>query len=373
MKTMYPSLDSYDIINTDVGSSLPANNTKLGESLKMTLPTHTHAWQELVAHYDAKKKFHMRDLFAQDPDRFEKYTLKFEDILLDYSKNRINDETLKSLFELARDMNLEDWRDRMFRGEHINHTEDRAVLHVALRNRSNRPIMADGIDVMPEVNQVLARMRVFSEAVRSGEWKGYTGKTITDVVNIGIGGSDLGPKMVCYALRPYTRTDLRTHFVSNVDSSHLAMTLDPLDPETTLFIIESKTFTTQETMTNALSARGWLLAALGDEAAIAKHFVAVSTNKEKVEEFGIDSDNMFEFWDWVGGRYSLWSAIGLPIAIAVGMDQFEELLEGAFAMDEHFRTADLEENMPVIMALIGVWYNNFFGAESYAVLPYDQL
>ena len=373
MKTMYPSTDSYDIINTDIGSSLPANNMKVGESLKMTLPTHTHAWQELVAHYDAKKKFHMRDLFAEDPDRFEKYTLKFEDILLDYSKNRINDETLKSLFELAREMDLEGWRDRMFKGERINHTEDRSVLHIALRNRSNRPIMVDGEDVMPEVNRVLEQMRGFSESVRSGEWKGYTGKTITDVVNIGIGGSDLGPKMVCYALRPYTRTDLRTHFVSNVDSSHLAMTLDPLDPETTLFIIESKTFTTQETMTNALSAKGWLLAALEDEAAIAKHFVAVSTNKEKVEEFGIDTANMFEFWDWVGGRYSLWSAIGLPIAIAVGMDNFEQLLDGAFAMDEHFRTADLEHNMPVIMALIGIWYNNFFGAESYAVLPYDQL
>ena len=339
----------------------------------MTLPTQTHAWHALAAHYDAKKKFHMRDLFAEDPNRFEKYSLKFEDILLDYSKNRINDETMDSLFELAHEMELEEWRELMFSGVAINHTEDRAVLHVALRNRSDRPVLVDGRDVMPDVNRVLLQMRQFSESVRSGEWKGYTGKTITDIVNIGIGGSDLGPKMICHALRSYQREDLRIHFVSNVDGAHIATTLASLDPERTLFVIASKTFTTQETLANANTAKAWLLESLSDEAAVAMHFVAVSTNADMVSAFGIDTANMFEFWDWVGGRYSLWSAIGLPIALAIGMDRFEELLDGAHAMDEHFLNTDIEHNMPVIMALIGIWYNNFFNAESYAILPYDQL
>ncbi len=339
----------------------------------MTLPTQTHAWHALAAHYDAKKKFHMRDLFAEDPKRFEKYSLKFEDILLDYSKNRINDETLGSLFELAHEMDLEEWRELMFSGVAINHTEDRAVLHVALRNRSSRPVMVDGRDVMPDVNAVLEQMRVFSESVRSGEWKGHTGKTITDIVNIGIGGSDLGPKMICHALQSYQREDLRVHFVSNVDGAHIATTLATLDPERTLFVIASKTFTTQETLANANTAKAWLLDALSDESAVARHFVAVSTNAEMVKDFGIDTANMFEFWDWVGGRYSLWSAIGLSIVLAIGMDRFEELLDGAHAMDEHFLNTDIEHNMPVIMALIGIWYNNFFNAESYAILPYDQL
>jgi len=346
---------------------------KLGVKRSMTVPTQTHAWHALAAHYDAKKKSHMRDLFEADPERFDKYSLKFEDILLDYSKNRLSDETMDSLFELAHEMDLEKWLERMFSGEAINHTEGRAVLHVALRNRSNRPIQVEGKDVMPEVNRVLEQMRNFSDSVRSGAWKGYTGKKITDIVNIGIGGSDLGPKMICHALRSYQRDDLRVHFVSNVDGAHIATTMQSLDPEQTLFIVASKTFTTQETLANANTAKSWLLDTLKDETAVARHFVAVSTNETEVKAFGIDPVNMFEFWDWVGGRYSLWSAIGLPIALAVGMERFEELLEGAHAMDEHFRTTDIEHNMPVIMALIGIWYNNFFGAESYAILPYDQL
>jgi len=337
------------------------------------IPTTTPAWVHLAAHYDAMKNLHMRDFFREDPQRFDRYSAQFEDMLLDYSKNRVVDETMHYLFELARDLELELWRDCMFRGDSINNTEQRAVLHTALRNRSNTPVYVDGTDVMPLINGVLARMRAFSDRVRHGEWKGFSGKPITDIVNIGIGGSDLGPRMVCEALKPYGHERLRMHFVANVDGTDIIEALKTVDPETTLFIVESKTFTTQETLTNAHTARDWLLQQVaGDESAIAKHFVAVSTNREAVSAFGIDPDNMFEFWDWVGGRYSLWSAIGLPIVLFVGMDHFEELLAGAHAMDRHFQETELEANLPVIMALLGVWYNNFFGAQAHAVLPYDQ-
>ncbi len=330
------------------------------------------AWQALLQHQQELADVHMRDLFAEDPQRFERFSIRFEDILFDYSKNRITAQTMKLLLALAEEAGLPQAVQAMFSGEKINLTENRAVLHTALRNRSNRPVYVDGQDVMPEVNRVLAKMRKFSQAVRSGDWKGYTGKAITDVVNIGIGGSDLGPKMVTEALKPYATPDLRAHFVSNVDGTDLVETLKSLNPQTTLFLIASKTFTTQETMTNAHSARAWFLSAAQDESAIAKHFAAMSTNAELVAQFGIDVENMFEFWDWVGGRYSLWSAIGLPIALAVGMDRFEELLSGAHAVDEHFRSTPFAHNIPVIMGLLGVWYNNFFGAESHAILPYDQ-
>ncbi len=332
----------------------------------------TPAWQALARHLDAIRDLHMRDLFAQEPNRFDRFSLRLGSILFDYSKNRITGETLPLLVDLARQAGLSQMIEAMFRGDKINTTERRAVLHVALRNRSNQPILVDGVDVMPEVNRVLAHMRVFSESVRSGEWKGYTGKPITDVVNIGIGGSDLGPKMVCTALQPYASPNLRVHFVSNVDSTDLVEVLKTLNPETALFLIASKTFTTQETMTNAHSARQWFLAAAKDETAIARHFVAMSTNTQAVRAFGIDPANMFEFWDWVGGRYSLWSAIGLSIALYLGMDIFEELLSGAHEVDQHFRTAPLDQNIPVIMGLLGVWYNNFFEAHSHAILPYDQ-
>lgn len=314
----------------------------------------------------------MRDLFAQDAKRFDKFSLKFADILFDYSKHRITGETLPMLFQLAREAKIEEWRDKMFAGEKINITENRAVLHTALRNRANTPVMVDGHDVMPDVNAVLTQMREFSDKVRNGSWTGYTGKRITDIVNIGIGGSDLGPVMVCDALKPYASPDLNVHFVSNIDGAHLMRALNACNPETTLFIVASKTFTTQETMTNARSARAWFLDAAKDNAHVAKHFVALSTNAKAVQDFGIDTANMFAFWDWVGGRYSLWSAIGLSIALYVGMDNFEDLLTGAFEMDNHFKTAPLEQNMPVIMALIGVWYNNFFHIDTHAILPYDQ-
>ena len=330
------------------------------------------AWLALNNHRQEMDEVRMRDLFAQDPQRFERFSLRFGEFLFDYSKNRITEKTMALLFDLARQVNLAQKIEAMFNGEKINLTEDRAVLHTALRNRSNRPILVDGKDVMPEVNQVLAKMRSFSEAVRSGTWKGYSGKAISDVVNIGIGGSDLGPKMVTEALKPYGKRDLKIHFVSNIDSTDLVETLKTLNPETALFLVASKTFTTQETMTNAYSARTWFLASARDEAAIAKHFVAMSTNAEEVSKFGIDTKNMFEFWDWVGGRYSLWSAIGLSICLSLGMDRFEELLNGAYKMDEYFRTAPFEQNIPVIMALLGIWYNNFFGAQSHAILPYDQ-
>ncbi len=329
------------------------------------------AWKALQQHYKRAKKLHLRDLFEKDPKRFEKFSVRFNDILLDYSKNRITSETMKLLFQLAREAKVKKWIEKMFNGEKINFTENRAVLHIALRNRSNRAIYVDGADVMPAVNAELAKMKAFCEKVRSGEWKGYTGKAITDVVNIGIGGSDLGPLMVCEALKPYG-SNLHVHFVSNVDGSHIAETLKKINPETTLFLIASKTFTTQETMTNAQTARAWFMKSANDETAVAKHFAALSTNSKAVSEFGIDTQNMFGFWDWVGGRYSLWSAIGLSIALFIGFENFEELLQGAFEMDEHFRTAPFEKNLPVILALLGVWYNNFFGAETYALLPYDQ-
>ncbi len=333
-----------------------------------TLPV----WQALCRHQKTIAASNMRDLFSQDTNRFDKFSFQLDDMLFDFSKNRINDETLPLLMQLAREAQLENWRDRMFAGEKINITENRAVLHTALRNRSNRPVLVDGVDVMPEVNAVLAQMRDFSEKVRSGAWLGYTGKRITDVVNIGIGGSDLGPVMVCDALKPYASADLAVHFVSNIDGAHLMRALEKCQPETTLFIVASKTFTTQETMTNAISARTWFLNKAQDNAHVAKHFVALSTNAKAVTDFGIDQANMFAFWDWVGGRYSLWSAIGLSIALYVGMDHFEALLSGAHEMDQHFQTAPLEENMPVIMALIGIWYNNFFDVATHAILPYDQ-
>jgi glucose-6-phosphate isomerase len=339
----------------------------------MSTLTSSPAWQALLRHKEAIERVHMRELFQKDPQRFASMSREACGVFVDYSKHRATSETLSLLFALAKQADVAGWRDKMFSGEKINGTEGRAVLHVALRNRGGRPIVVDGKDVMPEVNAVLAKMRAFTERLRSGAWKGHTGKTITDIVNIGIGGSDLGPVMVTEALRPYWKEGLRAHFVSNVDGTHLAETVKHLDPERTLFIVASKTFTTQETLTNARSARAWLLEKLGAaEDAVAKHFVALSTNAKEVSAFGIDTANMFEFWDWVGGRYSLWSAIGLPIACVVGMDNFEELLAGGHAMDEHFRTAPLEDNLPVIMGMLGIWYANFFGAETHAILPYDQ-
>lgn len=338
----------------------------------MTQLSSLPAWQSLNQHHREISGLHMRNLFAEDPQRFERFSLHLDDLLFDYSKNRITVQTVNLLLDLARQAGLKEKIAAMFRGDKINVTENRAVLHVALRNRSNHPIFVDGKDVMPDVNRVLEQMRKFSESVRSGEWRGCTGKAITDVVNIGIGGSDLGPKMAAKALSPYAHPRLRVRFVSNVDEADLLNNLGDLDPETTLFCVSSKTFTTQETMTNARSAREWFLTKIDDQSAIAKHFVAISTNAERVAEFGIDTANMFEFWDWVGGRYSLWSAIGLPIALAVGMDAFEALLAGAHKVDEHFRTQPFERNIPVIMGLLGIWYANFFGAESYAILPYDQ-
>jgi glucose-6-phosphate isomerase len=330
------------------------------------------AWQALQQHYLQTREQTMRDLFAQDAGRFDRYTLRFEDLLLDYSKNRVTDQTMRLLIDLARQAGVGANRDKMFAGEKINFTEGRAVLHTALRNRANRPVLVDGRDVMPEVNAVLAQMKSFCERVRSGVWKGHTGQPITDIVNIGIGGSDLGPVMVTEALKPFAKRDLKVHFVSNIDGTHLAEALRLCRPETTLFLVASKTFTTQETITNARTARAWLLGALKDPAAVAKHFAALSTNAKEVSAFGIDTANMFPFWDWVGGRYSLWSAIGLSIALAIGFDRFEELLAGAHDMDEHFRSAPLEKNLPVVLAMLGVWYNNFFGAQSQAILPYDQ-
>jgi glucose-6-phosphate isomerase len=335
-------------------------------------PTTTAAWKKLTAHHETVNRLQMKDLFAGDPRRFERFSIRFNDLLVDFSKNRITAETLGLLIELAGECCLPEAIAQMFAGGRINETENRAVLHVALRNRANTPIHADGVDVMPEVNAVLSRMRDFSRRVNSGKWKGFTGKRITDIVNIGIGGSDLGPVMATECLRPYANPKLRVHFVSNVDGTHIAETLKGLNPEKTLFMIASKTFTTQETMTNAFTARDWLLAQAQDAAHVAKHFVAISTNRAQVEAFGIHPDNMFVFWDWVGGRYSLWSAIGLSIACAIGFERFEELLAGAHDMDRHFREAPFERNLPVILALIGIWYTNFFGAETEVILPYDQ-
>ncbi|MEQ5113402.1 glucose-6-phosphate isomerase [Providencia vermicola] len=335
-------------------------------------PSQTAAWRALEQHFAQIKDVHMRDLFEQDKDRFTKFSATFDgQILVDFSKNRITQETLDNLLALAKETELESAINSMFKGEKINRTEDRAVLHTALRNRDNIPIYVDGKDVMPDVNAVLEKMQQFSQRIISGEWKGFTGKAITDVVNIGIGGSDLGPFMVTEALRPY-KNHLNMHFVSNVDGTQIAETLKTLNPETTLFLIASKTFTTQETMTNAHSARDWFLASAKDESQVAKHFVALSTNGEEVAKFGIDTNNMFEFWDWVGGRYSLWSAIGLSIILSVGFDNFVQLLNGAHAMDKHFTQTPLEKNIPVLLGLIGIWYNNFFESETEAILPYDQ-
>jgi glucose-6-phosphate isomerase len=339
---------------------------------KMSALIQSSAWKALEAHYEQMKKVHLRSLFEQDPQRFEKFSLTLNDILLDYSKNRITEETISLLLDLATQADVSDYIEKMFAGDKINFTENRAVLHIALRNRSNRPIYVDGEDVMPGVNAVLGKMARFCKKVRDGGWTGYTGKTITDIVNIGIGGSDLGPVMATEALRPYGKPGLNPHFVSNIDGTHLVETLKTLNPETTLFVIASKTFTTQETLTNAYSARDWFIDEAGNESAIAKHFVAVSTNAEEVARFGIDTENMFEFWDWVGGRYSLWSAIGLCIALYVGMENFESMLAGAHDMDEHFRTTPMDKNIPVLLALLGVWYNNFFNAQTHAILPYDQ-
>ncbi len=335
-------------------------------------PTRTAAWKKLKAHHKLMKQKHTASMFREDPDRFSRFSFMFEDILVDCSKNILNDETLRLLLDLAADCRVRDAVEGMLSGEKINETEERAVLHVALRNRANAPMLVDGTDVMPQVNAVLRQMEEFSGRLLSGEWKGYTGKAVTDIVNIGIGGSDLGPLMVTEALRAYWKPNMRAHFVSNVDGTHIAETLKKVSPETTLFLIASKTFTTQETMTNAHTARRWFLEAARDDASIRRHFVAVSTNREAVVRFGIDAANMFRFWDWVGGRYSLWSSIGLSIACTLGFDRFRELLEGAHAMDRHFRETPLEGNIPVILALIGIWYVDFFGAETEAILPYDQ-
>ncbi|MBU6376884.1 MAG: glucose-6-phosphate isomerase [Bdellovibrionales bacterium] len=338
----------------------------------MPVPTHLAAWKALEAHRAELGSVHMRDLFAADAARFDKFHLRFDEILLDFSKNIVTEKTIGLLRDLARQAGVPEMARRMFAGEKINTTENRAVLHVALRNRANTPIVVDGADVMPEVNAVLAHMRRFCDQVRSGAWKGFTGKEITDVVNIGIGGSDLGPVMVTEALKPYGHSRLRVHFVSNIDGTHLAETLKEVNPETVLFLVASKTFTTQETMTNAGSAREWFLAAAKDKAHVARHFAALSTNSAEVAKFGIDTANMFGFWDWVGGRYSFWSAIGLSIALYIGFDRFEELLEGGHAMDRHFLETPLESNLPATLGILGVWYNNFLGAQTHAILPYDQ-
>ena len=335
-------------------------------------PTETKAWAKLKNHFKDIHHKHMVDMFKEDPGRADRFSLIFNDILIDYSKNRINSETKKLLIELAEEVDLKGAINSMFTGEKINLTERRAVLHVALRNRLNAPIYVDKQDVMPDINKVLDKMKSFSEEVISGNWKGYTGKKITDIVNIGIGGSALGPLMVTKALRPFKIPHINVHFVSNVDGSQIAETLKKVNPENTLFLISSKTFTTQETMTNSHTARDWFLNSALDEEFIKKHFVAISTNKEAVEKFGIDPKNMFKFWNWVGGRYSLWSAIGLSIILSMGFDNFLELHKGAHEMDQHFLNTKFENNIPVILALLGIWYNNFFDAETYAILPYSQ-
>jgi len=330
------------------------------------------AWKALESHYADIKDVHMKDMFAEDPERFNKFSMNFEDILFDYSKNRVTGETMNKLFALADQQDVKGLAKRMFAGEKINSTEDRAVLHIALRNQSNKPIIVDGEDIMPAVNETLARIKGFCDKVRGGAWKGQTGKAIKAVVNIGIGGSDLGPVMVCEALKPYTKRDLEMHFCSNIDGTHMAEILKKCDPETTLFLVASKTFTTQETMTNAGTAKKWVLDYFKDPSSIAKHFAALSTNKKSVAEFGIDTNNMFGFWDWVGGRYSLWSAIGTPIALSIGFDNWMEMHAGAHAMDQHFINTDGRDNLPLTLALVGLWYNNFFNAQTLAILPYDQ-
>jgi glucose-6-phosphate isomerase len=338
----------------------------------MTKIIDSNEWQDLKKHFDDIKNVQMRDLFKDDEQRFEKFHLALDDFLFDFSKNRINDKTLVLLNKLAIKADVEDWRAKQFSGDKINTTEDRAVLHTALRSQDDDPIFVDGIDVKPEVKKVLKQIESFSNSINDGSWKGFTGKKINTIVNIGIGGSDLGPAMVCKALQPFSHKDLRIHFVSNVDGADLALTLEKCDPETTLFIVASKTFTTQETMTNAFSARHWFLNHAKNNDAISQHFVAVSTNTEKVKEFGINEENMFIFWDWVGGRYSLWSSIGLSISIFLGYENFKALQTGAYEMDQHFLHAPIEKNMPIQMALIGIWYNNFFKFNTQAILPYDQ-
>ncbi len=338
----------------------------------MSSLTTSKAWIALQTHYNETKNYSIRDAFKIDPDRFNKFSINFNEILFDYSKNRISEDTVSLLLKLASQAELKEKTEALFSGEKINTTEHRAVLHTALRNRSNQPVYVDGQDVMPDINKVLSKMRTFCESVRSGQWKGYTGKAITDVVNVGIGGSGLGPKMVSMALTPYSSSSLKVHYVSNIDQTNIIEVLKSLSPETTLFIIASKVFNTQETMMNAKSAKRWFLETAKDPETVAKHFVAISTHAKNVSDFGIDTDNMFEFWDWVGGRYSLWSAVGLSIALYIGMDNFEELLQGAYEADRHFFETPYEQNIPVIMGLLGIWYNNFYNAESHALLPYDQ-
>ena len=335
-------------------------------------PTKTESWGKLNEHYRQTKHVLMRDMFDNNPQRFEQYSIRFGDIFLDYSKNRISNETMKLLFQLASECKLSEAINSQFSGEFINETEGRAVLHTALRNRSNSPVHVFGKNIMPRINNILAKMKLFCEKIHSGQWTGYTGKKIQHIVNIGIGGSDLGPVMVTEALKAYAIDGISVYFVSNVDGTHIAETLKKIDPETTLFLIASKTFTTQETMTNAHTARDWFLSFAKKESHIPKHFIALSTNKARVEDFGIDPENMFEFWDWVGGRYSLWSAIGMSIALYIGYNNFIEFLTGAFEMDNHFKNAKFEDNIPVVLALLGIWYNNFHGADSHAILPYDQ-
>jgi glucose-6-phosphate isomerase len=335
-------------------------------------PHHTDAWDKLERHYKKISDTHLRELFADDPDRFNNFSIEFEDILFDYSKNRINAKTISLLLDLAEECKLSEAIEAMFTGDVINETEGRSVLHTALRNLGNEPVYSEGKNVMPQVHAVLQQMKQFCERIHSGEWTGYTGSKIKYIVNIGIGGSDLGPYMVTEALKPYWKKDIQVFYVSNVDATHIVETLRKVTPQETLFLVASKTFTTQETMTNAHTARQWFLDAAGDESYIAKHFVALSTNEKEVVKFGIDKANMFEFWDWVGGRYSLWSAIGLSIALTVGYDNFEALLKGAHSTDNHFRTTPFEKNIPVIMGLVGLWYTNFFDTQTEAILPYDQ-
>ena len=340
--------------------------------LKKMSPVKSKAWKKISKHYKKMKHKQMKDMFSENPLRFSEFSICFEDIFVDYSKNIINDETIKLLLSIASEMNLKEAIDSLFSGEKINETEKRAVLHVALRNMSDEKIFVDGENIMPDVKEVLGQVEKFSDKIISGKWTGYTGRAITDIVNIGIGGSDLGPVMVTEALKSYKKDHLNVHFVSNIDGTHIAETLKRVNPETALFMIASKTFTTQETMTNAHTAREWFLRKAVNQEHIKKHFVAISTNKKAIEEFGIDPENMFRFWNWVGGRYSLWSAIGLSIACTIGFENFKELLGGAYAMDMHFKNSSFEKNVPVILALLGIWYNNFFDAESHAILPYDQ-
>ena len=338
----------------------------------MSQLTQSDSWLTLSKHYSDIKDIHMRDMFASDEKRFEKYSLELNDILYDFSKNRINDETVKHLFQLAKDVDLPEWIEKLFNGDAINNTENRAVLHTALREQGSTPIIVNGHDILPEIKEERQKVKQLAEKIRTRQWRGATNQAITDIVNIGIGGSHLGPLMVTEALKSHSLHDIKLHFVSNIDENHINDTLEYLNPETTFFIIASKTFTTQDTMVNAETARQWYLNKLGSDKYIQRHFCAVTSNVKLAKEFGINEDNIFKMWDWVGGRYSLWSSIGLSIVIAIGSEQFDELLEGAFEADRHFRTASIEENIPVMMALLGVWYNNFFDAQTMAVLPYDQ-